>query len=117
MNDPLIKQLELAIQVEKGEVSWGEIQYRPLSEPPEFGWICVAPCGKPSWNFTNAEYRRKPKPLECWVNTMSGGSVERRAFDSFEDACAWALKHNQHVHEAGVGHLTDRVAVHMKEVL
>lgn len=84
MNDSLIKQLELAIQVEKGEVPWGEIQYRPLSEPPEFVWICVAPCGKPSWNFTNAEYRRKPKPLELWVNIYENGVIT--AHKTQEDA-------------------------------
>lgn len=73
MNTDLIKQLRLAIEVEEGKVPMGDIQRRlkheyisrdktqmEWSHPP--GWDTPE-----SWNHKEYEYRRKPKPLECWV--------------------------------------------------
>ena len=72
MTPTLIDQLKLAIQVESGEVDQMEVQYRTKghdgwtspTSPSARGWV---------WRFEEYEYRRKPKPLECWVAQYGPG--------------------------------------------
>ena len=68
MNDSLIKQLELAIAVIKGEIPHDEIECR---HERNSNWDKkVTPIN--SWEFHPYEYRRKPKPLECEVVVVGG---------------------------------------------
>lgn len=70
MNDSLIKQLELALQVERGEVLKDEIQVSRLGTDIWHG------VGKGHvWDYCLYEYRRKPKPLECEVVVIDGQIV------------------------------------------
>lgn len=87
MNTELIKQLELAIAVERGEVQANEVEERgrnSLSHP--FGdWRQKS--GE-WWSFGTGytEYRRKPKPLELWVNIYENGVImAHRSQDSAID--------------------------------
>ena len=73
MNDSLIKQLELAIAVERGDLPLSEVQLKlkRLNEFSDASPIATSA----SWNFEAFEYRRKPKPLECEVVVIDGQIV------------------------------------------
>lgn len=80
MNDSLIKQLELAIAVIKGEIPHDEIECR---HERNSNWDKkVTPIN--SWEFHHYEYRRKPKLLELWVNIYEYGVIT--AHKTQEDA-------------------------------
>lgn len=111
MNDSLIKQLELAIQVEKGELEWTDTECRrknieqweaPIVRCLKDGQI------KPVWNFESFEYRRKPKPLECWFLIYIDQSA--KLFTSMEGAQKARDKEKN-------SYLPPTKIVHMKEVL
>ena len=114
MNDSLIKQLELAIQVEKGEVPLIEVERRPIVDLTNgvrhgMKWNPIASDYDPRfWDHENYEYRRKPKPLEKWLMFYSDKSA--RSFDSLEDAKE-AMEQGKNSHFTPVG------ITHMKEVL
>ena len=113
MNNTLIDQLKLAIQVESGEVPLSEVTRRLRPEyiskdVTQYDWQSLSDRHKPStWNHEEYEYRRKPKPLECWVNTYTDGSSS-----SFERKCD-AVDSADEDHNRCV---IERVAVHMREV-
>lgn len=71
MNTDLIKQLELAIAVERGEVPLSEVQWKHRDiKDGKWRVITLRP---EEWNYRDYEYRRKPKPLECWVAEYGPG--------------------------------------------
>ena len=72
MNDSLIKQLELAIQVERGEIPRDEIQVKHVKDVDDTVWVDLGGAG---WDFRFLHYRRKPKPLECEVVVIDGQIV------------------------------------------
>lgn len=86
MNDSLIKQLELAIAVERLEVPMEDLQCRPKHPGYDWGACSTTP---QCWNHKDYEYRRKPKPLELWFvfyddrSAMSyeSSDMARNAFD------------------------------------
>ena len=104
MNDSLIKQLELAIQVEKGEVDLGEVQFR-TRQNGEWKPTGMLPI---HWQHSQCEYRRKPKPLECWFLIYIDQSA--KLFTSMEGAERARDKEKN-------SYLPPTKIVHMKEVL
>ena len=112
MTPTLIDQLKLAIQVESGELEWTDTECRrkngeqweaPIVRSLKDGQI------KPVWNFELFEYRRKPKPLELWVNIREDGLM--RCFDCVQGAIGDSRA------RAANDEMPDRaVAVHMREV-
>lgn len=103
MNQPLIDQLKLAIQVESEEVPLSEVECRYRS--PGFVWFLNAPLPE-LWNHKEYEYRRKPKPLECWVLFYSDRSA--RAFDSIEEATkAFEKEKNSYIAPTGISRMRE----------
>lgn len=37
-----------------------------------FGWQKVS---DPLWDWSNTQYRKKPKPIECWVTILDGATA------------------------------------------
>lgn len=113
MNTDLIKQLELALAVERGEVPLSEIQRRLrheyISSNKEFmQWHACHDHHTPEiWKHNKYEYRRKPKPLEKWLMFYSDNSA--RSFESFEEAKA-AMEQEKNSYLTPVG------IIHMREV-
>ena len=106
MNNTLIDQLKLAIQVESGEVSLGEVQRR-LNEDyiskdkTAMTWNPIASDHTPkNWSLKEYEYRRKPKPLELWFvfyddrSAMSyeSSDMARNAFDREKNSIIQPIK-------------------------
>ena len=97
MNTDLIKQLELAIAVEKGEVPLSEVQWKRRDQTEsEMPWRACA-CGPQEWSFDNCQYRRKLKPLELWMNQRHDGY--RKFFES--EAAAMDNAENERVSGRG----------------
>lgn len=115
MTPTLIDQLNLAIQVESGEVPLSEVQQRcrHALEYPFGDWEAKA---GGHWSFGTGylEYRRKPKPLERWMNLDSGGVEE--FFKSEEVAKRNADMRTKMTEDTGLGYAITRIAVHMREV-
>ena len=118
MTPTLIDQLKLAIQVESGEVDWREIQIHNRLHSIKDRWESVILTSKdgckPVWDFYTYEYRRKPKPLERWMNLDSGGVEE--FFKSEEVAKRNADMRTKMTEDTGLGYAITRIAVHMREV-
>lgn len=120
MTPTLIDQLKLAIQVESGEVPLSEVQRR-LNEDyiskdrTAMTWNPIASDHTPkNWSLKEYEYRRKPKPLERWMNLDSGGVEE--FFKSEEVAKRNADMRTKMTEDTGLGYAITRIAVHMREV-
>jgi hypothetical protein len=64
-------------------------------------WVDIE--SDPVWDFQFSDYRIKPEPLECWVNTYKNSIYN--ALHPTEDSAKAAANED-----------TIRVAVHMKEV-
>lgn len=83
MNTDLIKQLELALAVERGEVPRSEVQAKYLSENK---WVDLEDSEPPhKWDYCLYEYRHKPKPREWWSVEYDDGSFWH-GFDTEESA-------------------------------
>lgn len=91
------EQLEILTAYVAGEV----IQYQPDSR---LGWGTIINGSTTyKFDFEHNKYRKKPKPLELWVNVYGTGSGEAYAHFTKEDAI---------VNFAGGGR-----TVHMREVV
>lgn len=82
-----MKTLKQKIEVMQAFEDGQEIErkIRPTGEK----WLEV---GLPSWNWSDNDYRIKPKPLEFWVNVKDDGRVSLLKYGSTEEAiqdCRW----------------------------
>ena len=73
------EQVKEAIKVMEHWLNGGEVEFKSRRND---NWL-LPPCGRPSWNWYDSEYRIKKEPLE--VCLISYGNVQE-IYHSYDDA-------------------------------
>jgi len=75
-----------AMKIMQAYVDGHEIQFNEPRVDDADKWTGFIGCG-PSWDLSRFKYRKKPKPLELWVNVYHDGAVAYLNINDAKTAC------------------------------